>query len=81
VIAPKIARRRIPKMVEYIIRCVKDDASNLTFVRQMTSDDDASIEARIIMRLCDFQQAEIWRAGHMIKRIGRAAYEHHVSQT
>ena len=59
-------------MIEYIIRCVKTDASHLTFVRQMSSDEAAGAEARAIMDLCDFPDAEIWRAGHMIKRIGRA---------
>ena len=63
-------------MIEYMIRCVKDDASHLTFVRQMSSDDAASAEARAIMAMCDFPDAEIWRAGHMIRRIARAGQNH-----
>ena len=57
-------------MSEYVIRCSKDDAPPIVFIRSMATDEAAEREARLILKLCDYPRAEIWNDRRMVQTVG-----------
>jgi hypothetical protein len=53
---------------EYAIVCRAQGArSGLTFVRHLDSEDDARVEAQVVMRLYGYGDCELWRGEQLLQ--------------